>query len=106
MGSPRRTDRPLVPRAAESARPGRAADSRSLYGRVERRPPRLAHVRDDARGDRAVFTQRYFTWTPYLYGELGPAVTDEQEQALIAVRAIQATGFYYVGERHETPASR
>lgn len=53
-----------------------------------------------------MFTQRYFTWTPYLYGELGPAVTDEQEQALIAVRAIQATGFYCVGERHETPASR
>ena len=38
-----------------------------------------------------MFTQRYFTWTPCLYGELGPAVTDEQEQALIAVRAIQAT---------------
>jgi SAM-dependent methyltransferase len=52
------------------------------------------------------FTQRYFTWTPYLYGELGPVVTAEQEQALIAAGTIQATGFYYVGERRETPASR
>jgi len=50
------------------------------------------------------FTQRYFTWTPYLYGELGPVVTDEQEQALIAAGTIQATGFNYVDERHETPA--
>jgi SAM-dependent methyltransferase len=52
------------------------------------------------------FTQRYFTWTPYLYGELGPVVTDEQEQALIAAGTIQATGFNYVGERRETLASR
>jgi SAM-dependent methyltransferase len=52
------------------------------------------------------FMQRYFIWTPYLYGELGPVVTEEQEQELIAARTIQATGFYYVGERHETPARR
>jgi SAM-dependent methyltransferase len=47
------------------------------------------------------FTQRYFTWTPYLYGELSPVVTAEQEQALIAAGTIRATGFYYVGERRE-----
>jgi hypothetical protein len=52
------------------------------------------------------FTRRYFTWTPYLYGELGPVVTAEQERALIAAGTIQATGFYYVGERRETAASR
>jgi SAM-dependent methyltransferase len=47
------------------------------------------------------FKQRYFAWTPYLYGELGGAeeVEEEEERALIDAGAIQATGFYYVGER-------
>jgi SAM-dependent methyltransferase len=47
------------------------------------------------------FTRRYFTWTPYLYGELGPVVTADDEHALMAAGTIQATGFYYVGERRE-----
>jgi len=45
------------------------------------------------------FRQRAFAWTPYLYGELGPAVTREQEQRLIDGGAIAATGFCYVAER-------
>ena len=44
------------------------------------------------------FTERFFTWAPYLYGELGEAVKEE-ERALIETGAIQATGFYYAGER-------
>lgn len=44
------------------------------------------------------FRQRDFAWTPYLYGELGPAVTEAQERELIAAGAIEATGFRYVGE--------
>ena len=43
------------------------------------------------------FTQRFFAWAPYLYGELGDAV-EEEERALIDAGAIQATGFLYVGE--------
>jgi SAM-dependent methyltransferase len=46
------------------------------------------------------FTERFFAWMPYLYGELTGAVTDLEERALIDAGAIQATGFRYVGERH------
>jgi SAM-dependent methyltransferase len=45
------------------------------------------------------FTERFFAWMPYLYGELAGAVTDLEERALIDAGAIQATGFRYVGER-------
>ena len=45
------------------------------------------------------FTERFFAWVPYLYGELAGAVTDLEERALIDAGAIQATGFRYVGER-------
>jgi SAM-dependent methyltransferase len=45
------------------------------------------------------FTERYFGWTPYLYGELGGAVDPREERALIDAGEIQATGFRYVGER-------
>ena len=38
-------------------------------------------------------------WTPYLNWELGKAIDDRAEQALIDAGAIQATGFRYVGER-------
>jgi SAM-dependent methyltransferase len=45
------------------------------------------------------FTQRFFTWMPYLYGDLGAVTSKREEQALIDAGAIQATGFRYVGER-------
>jgi len=45
------------------------------------------------------FEQRHLSWTPYLYGELDPKITEEQERALIDAGAIQATGFCYAGER-------
>jgi SAM-dependent methyltransferase len=68
----------------------------------------VAHWRADHRGlhgygalrkelDRR-FDERFFAWAPYLYGELGEAV-EQEERALIEAGAIQATGFYYVGER-------
>jgi len=44
------------------------------------------------------FTERFFAWMPYLYGELAGAVTESDERALIDAGAIQATGFRYVGE--------
>jgi SAM-dependent methyltransferase len=43
------------------------------------------------------FSERFFGWTPYLYGEL-PNVDEEEELALIEEGAIQAMGFRYVGE--------
>ena len=44
------------------------------------------------------FTERFFAWTPYLYGGLGgSADLEREEQALIDAAAIQATGFLYVG---------
>jgi SAM-dependent methyltransferase len=45
------------------------------------------------------FTERFFTWMPYLYSELTGAATDVEERALIDAGAIRATGFRYVGER-------
>jgi SAM-dependent methyltransferase len=48
------------------------------------------------------FTERFFAWMPYLYGELSGAVTEPEERALIDAGAIQATGFRYVGERQLT----
>jgi ubiquinone/menaquinone biosynthesis C-methylase UbiE len=47
------------------------------------------------------FEERFLSWTPYLYRELGPVVTEEQERALIDEGTIQATGFCYDGERPE-----
>jgi SAM-dependent methyltransferase len=50
------------------------------------------------------FTERFFTWRPYLYGEL-TAVDEEEERALIEAGAIEAMGFRYVGEvRARQPA--
>ncbi len=50
------------------------------------------------------FTERFFGWMPYLYGEL-TNVEEEQERALIEAGAIQAMGFRYVGEaKHRTDA--
>jgi SAM-dependent methyltransferase len=51
----------------------------------------------------ARFNERFFTWTPYLYGELS-AVSEHEEQAAIEAGAIQALGFCYVGERAGAPA--
>jgi SAM-dependent methyltransferase len=45
------------------------------------------------------FTERFFAWTPYLFGELRGRVTEQHEQSLIDAGTIQATGFCYVGER-------
>jgi SAM-dependent methyltransferase len=45
------------------------------------------------------FDERYFAWKPYLYGELGGVVDEQQEQDVIDAGTIQATGFLYVGER-------
>jgi len=44
------------------------------------------------------FRERLLAWGPYLYAELGKAVSKELEQRLIGTGAIQATGFRYVGE--------
>jgi SAM-dependent methyltransferase len=43
------------------------------------------------------FTERFFAWMPYLYGELAK-VDEEEERALIEAGDIQAMGFRYVGE--------
>jgi SAM-dependent methyltransferase len=44
------------------------------------------------------FTERFFSWMPYLYGELA-GVEEEEERALIEGGAIKAMGFRYVGEQ-------
>jgi hypothetical protein len=49
------------------------------------------------------FRERFFSWTPYLYGELS-SVSEEEERTLIESGAIEAMGFRYVGEP-KTPVS-
>jgi SAM-dependent methyltransferase len=44
------------------------------------------------------FTERFFGWMPYLYGELA-GVEEQEERALIEAGAIRAMGFRYVGEQ-------
>jgi hypothetical protein len=44
------------------------------------------------------FTERFFAWTPYLYGELDGPDTESEERRLIGSGPVQATGFQYVGE--------
>jgi SAM-dependent methyltransferase len=45
----------------------------------------------------ARFDEVLFAWTPYLYRLLGGEVSAALEEQLIVSRAIQATGFRYVG---------
>ena len=46
-----------------------------------------------------LFEARFVVWTPYLNWELGDAVDERAERALIDAGAIEATGFRYVGVR-------
>jgi SAM-dependent methyltransferase len=80
--------RPDAPRSLEHCLHEWAGDHAELHGYAAMRPEL----------DRR-FTERFFAWMPYLYGELAGAVTAPEEQALIDAGAIQATGFRYVGER-------
>ena len=48
--------------------------------------------------------ERFFVWMPQLNRELGKAIDDRAERALIEAGEIQATGFRYVGERPAAPS--
>ncbi len=50
------------------------------------------------------FEERFFVWMPQLNRELGKAIDDRAERALIEAGEIQATGFRYVGERPAAPS--
>jgi SAM-dependent methyltransferase len=86
--------RPDAPRSLEHCLHEWAGDHAELHGYTAMRPEL----------DRR-FTERFFAWMPYLYGELAGAVTEQEEQALIDAGAIQATGFRYVGERQLTQSA-
>jgi SAM-dependent methyltransferase len=43
------------------------------------------------------FVERFFEWVPYLYPDLGEDTVEADESAAIEARAINATGFRYVG---------
>jgi SAM-dependent methyltransferase len=45
------------------------------------------------------FTTRFFSWTPYLYSYWLDDALEPLERKLIETRAVEATGFRYVGER-------
>lgn len=49
------------------------------------------------------FRERWFSWTPSLYLEVGEAL-EQEERSLIEAGSIQATGFLYVGELSSSPA--
>jgi hypothetical protein len=55
------------------------------------------------------FVERFFEWVPYLYPDLGEDTVEADESAAIEARAINASGFRYVGattpetERSQAP---
>jgi SAM-dependent methyltransferase len=83
---------PNAPSSLEVCLADWEADHHDLHG--------YAAMRDEL--DRH-FSECFFSWMPYLYGELS-SVTEEEESALIEAGSIQAMGFRYVGEP-ETPVS-
>lgn len=78
---------PGAPSSLEACLAEWEADHRELHG--------YAAMRDEL--DRH-FSELFFTWTPYLYGELS-SVAEEEERALIEAGSIQAMGFRYAGRR-------
>jgi SAM-dependent methyltransferase len=79
---------PEAPRSVEACLAERKRDHADLHGHAAMRQE-LDHR----------FTERYFAWMPYLYGELVGALEERKERAPIEAGQIQATGFRYVGER-------
>jgi SAM-dependent methyltransferase len=82
-----------APTSLEACRADWEADHDDLHGYAAMRKELDRH-----------FTERFFGWTPYFYGELA-GVEEEEERALIEAGAIQAMGFRYVGE-HEALVNR
>jgi SAM-dependent methyltransferase len=78
---------PTAPRSVEQCLTDWAAAHAGLHGYADMRTELDRH-----------FEERFFAWTPYLYGELGGRDVEPEERALIDSRTIQATGFYYVGQ--------
>jgi SAM-dependent methyltransferase len=88
-----RAGEPDAPTSLEACLCDWEADHRDLHGYAAMRKELDSH-----------FTERFFSWMPYLYREL-TAVDAEEERALIEAGAIQAMGFRYVGEpRGANPA--
>ena len=81
----RRAADPSAPASVEACLSEWEADHAGLHGYAALRHGLEQH-----------FTERFFAWSPYLYGELGGAVEDE-ERRLIEAGRIQAIGFLYVG---------
>jgi SAM-dependent methyltransferase len=81
-----RASEEAAPSSLEACLADWEADHADLHG--------YAAMRDEL--DRR-FTERFFTWMPYLYGELA-GVDEEEERALVEAGAIQAMGFRYVGD--------
>ena len=79
---------PGAPRSLEQCLDEWAADHAGLHSSAAMRTELDRH-----------FEELFFVWTPYLNRELGDAVDERAERALIEAGAIQATGFRYVGER-------
>ena len=82
-----RTGQPGGPSSLEACLADWEADHAHLHGYAAMRKELDRH-----------FAERFFSWMPYLYGELAH-VEEQEEQALIETGAIQAMGFRYVGER-------
>jgi SAM-dependent methyltransferase len=82
----RRANDPDAPSSLEACLADWEAKHHDLHGYVAMRNELDRH-----------FREHFFSWMPYLYGELS-SVDEEEERALIDTGAIQAMGFRYVGE--------
>jgi SAM-dependent methyltransferase len=79
---------PAAPRSLEQCLDEWTADHAGLHSSAAMRRELDRH-----------FEERFFVWTPYLNWELGDAIDERVERALIEAGTIEATGFRYVGER-------
>jgi SAM-dependent methyltransferase len=96
-----RFDRPtaewyLAKRAAQHAGRSQAVEACLAHWREDHAGLHTSEALRSELDDR--FAERFFAWTPHLYGELGADIESE-ERELIDQGAIHATGFLYVGER-------
>jgi SAM-dependent methyltransferase len=82
----RRAGDPDAPSSLEACLADWDADHHNLHGHKAMRKELDRH-----------FTERFFGWMPYLYGELA-GVEEQEERARIEAGDIQAMGFRYIGE--------
>jgi SAM-dependent methyltransferase len=87
-------------RALAAARGGEAPRSLEVFREELARDHQGLHRSAELRaGLDARFEERWFSWEPYLWRDLGGVASRDLEQTLIAADAIRAAGYRYAGQK-------